>query len=176
LVENPNMTATQTLELLNERSIHMAQTGGRIESEGLGPMTEREIDILSRAGQLPEMPEELIEAQGEYRIEYTSPMRLAMRAGEGAAIARSLEQITPWAQIDPSIMRRVKASDTLAEIWEINGAPAKLLRTEDEMKDIEAQDGEAAQAAQLLEAAPVVANTAASLAKLQAAGGLQPGL
>lgn len=176
LIENPNMTATQTLELLNERSIHMAQTGGRIESEGLGPMTEREIDLLARAGQLPEMPEELIEAQGEYKIEYTSPMRQAMRAGEGAAIARSLEQITPWAQLDPSIMRRVKASDTLAEIWEINGAPAKLLRSEDEMKDIEAQEGEAAQAAQLLEAAPVVANTAASLAKLQAAGGLVPGI
>jgi len=176
LIENPNMTATQTLELLNERSIHMAQTGGRVESEGLGPMTERELDLLARAGQLPEMPDELIEAQGEYKIEYTSPMRLAMRAGEGAAIARSLEQITPWAQLDPSIMRRVKASDTLAEIWQINGAPAKLLRTEEEMRDIEAQDNEAAQAAQLLEAAPVVANTAASLAKLQAAGGLTPGI
>lgn len=176
LIENPNMTATQTLELLNERSIHMAQTGGRVESEGLGPMTERELDLLARANQLPEMPDELIEAQGEYKIEYTSPMRLAMRAGEGAAIARSLEQITPWAQVDPSIMRRVKAGDTLAEIWEINGAPAKLLRTEEEMQAIEEQDTEAAQAAQLLEAAPVVASTAASLAKLQAAGGLVPGV
>lgn len=176
LVDHPQMTATQTMELLNERAIHLAPIGGRIESGCIGPITERELGILMRSGQLPPMPNELIEAQGEYRIEYTSPMRQAMRAGEGMSIARALEQITPWAQLDPSVMRVIKASKTARRIWDIQGAPADLLYSEDEMKEIEVNDAEAAQAAQLVQAAPALSQTAANIARMQAAGGLQPGL
>jgi hypothetical protein len=175
LVENPQMTATQTLELMNERAIHMAQEGGSIESEGLGPMTERELDILSRAGQLPEMPPELLEAQGEYEIEYTSPMRNAMRSSEAIAIVRTMEQITPMAQVDSTVLDVFDMQAAAREVAEINGVPAKIIRDKDALKALGEQRANESQAAQLLEAAPVVANTAASLAKLQASGGLQPG-
>lgn len=176
LVENPQMTATQTLELMNERAIHMAQEGGSIESEGLGPMTDRELDILSRAGQLPEMPPELLEAQGEYEIEYTSPMRNAMRSSEAIAIVRTMEQITPMAQVDATVLDVFDMQAAAREVAEINGVPAKIMRDMDAMRAMGEQRANEAQAAQLLEAAPVVANTAASLAKLQASGGLQPGI
>lgn len=176
LVENPQMTATQTLELLNERAIHMAPVAGRIESEGLGPMTERELDILTRAGQLPEMPPELIEAQGEYQIEYTSPMRKAMRASEAIAIARTMEQVAPMAQVDPTVLDVFDMHEAAREIAEIQGVPAKMIRDADAMAALSEQRASEAEAAQLLEAAPVVADTAASLAKMQAAGGMVPGL
>lgn len=175
LVENPQMTATQTLELLNERAIHMAPIGGRIESEGLGPMTEREIQLLAHANQLPEMPPELVEAQGEYRIEYTSPMRNAMRASESIAISRTFEQIAPMAQIDPSVLDAFDIHEAARQIADINGVPAKIVRDEKAMKAIKEQRAGEAQAAQLLQAAPMVSQTAANLAKLQAAGGLVPG-
>ena len=176
LIENPQMTATQTLELLNERAIHMAQLAGRIETEALGPMTERELDILARAGQLPEMPPELAEAQGEYRIEYTSPMRKAMRSSEAIAIARTMEQVAPMAQVDPSVLDVFDMHAAAREIAEINGMPAKTMRDEDAMKAMKEQRASEAEAAQLLEAAPMVSQTAANLAKLQASGGLQPGM
>lgn len=175
LIENPNMTATQTLELLNERAIHMAQVGGRIESEALGPMTEREIDLLARAGQLPEMPPELIEAEGEYRIEYTSPMRKAARSSEAIAIARTLEQITPMAQVDASILDVFDLHAAAREVAEIQGVPAKILRDAKAMAALKDQRAQQDEAAQLLQAAPVVSQTAANLAKLQAAGGQLPG-
>lgn len=176
LIENPNMTATQTLELLNERAIHMAQHAGRIESEGLGPMTERELDILNVAGQLPEMPEELIEAQGEYKIEYTSPMRRAMRSSDAIAIARTMEQVAPMAQIDPTVLDVFDVHASAREIAEINGVPAKVIRDEDALAALKEQRAGEAEAAQLLEAAPVISQTAANVAKAQAAGGLTPGL
>lgn len=176
LAENPQMTATQTLELMNERAIHMAPVAGRIESEGLGPMTERELDILMRAGQLPEMPPEMIEAQGEYKIEYTSPMRKAMRASEAIAIARTMEQVLPLAQADPSVLDEFDLPAAAREVADIQGVPAKILRDDDTKKRMKEARADQQQATQLLEAAPLVSDAAANLAKMQAAGGMQPGL
>lgn len=176
LVENPNMTATQTLELLNERAIHMAPIGGRIESEALGPMTERELAILADADQLPEMPPELVEAMGEYKIEYTSPMRRAQRSSEAIAISRTMEQVIPMSQVDPSVLDVFDMHLAAREMAEINGVPAKILRDDKAIKAAKDQRASEAQATQLLQAAPVVAKTAADLAKAQAAGGLVPGL
>lgn len=175
LVEHPNMTATQTLELLNERATIMAPIVSRYESEHFSPQTERELDLLMRSGQLPPMPPELIEAEGEYKIEYTSPMRRAMRSSEALAIVRTLEQVTPMAQIDPTVLDPFDLPEMARELGEINGMPAKCIRDAaalQAMKDKRATD---AQAQQLLEAAPVISQTAANIAKVQAAGGMQPG-
>lgn len=176
LIENPQMTATQTLELLNERAVVMAPIVGRYESEVFSPMTEREIDILSRAGGLPEMPPELIEAEGEYKIEFTSPMRKAMRSSDAIAINRTLESVMPLAQVDPSVLDSFDMQEIARELGEINGIPAKCLRDADQMKALKEQRASEAEASQLLEAAPVVSQSIKNMAQAQAAGGLQPGL
>jgi hypothetical protein len=176
LIENPQMTATQTLELLNERATIMSPIVGRIESEGLGPMTEREIEILATAGQLPEMPPELIEAQGEYKIEYTSPMRKAMRASEAVAINRTLESVLPMAEVDPSVLDPFDLPEMAREIAEIMGVPAKCIRDAEAIKARQEERAGQQETAQMLEAAPLVTQAAANLGKMQAAGGLQPGM
>ncbi|MGY4614774.1 hypothetical protein ACVWZ4_000001, partial [Bradyrhizobium sp. USDA 4472] len=76
LSEHPNMTATQVIELVNEKGILIAPTLGRQETEYLGPMIEREVDVLNSLGLLPPMPPELREARGEYQVVYTSPLAL----------------------------------------------------------------------------------------------------
>jgi len=167
LAENPTMTATQAMELVQERANLLAPVGGRLQTEWYGPQIEREMDILMRAGQLPEFPPELIEAGGEYEVEYTSPMARAARASEGIAIMRSLEAVTPLAQVDPSILDGIKLDEIPGELWDINGAPSKLLRTPEELQALREGKAQQAQAAQLLEAAPVVSQTAANLVKLQ---------
>lgn len=172
LVENPQMTATQALELMQERARIMSPIGGRIESEGLGPMTERELELLANAGQLPEMPPELIEAQGEYKIEYTSPMRRAMRAGDALAISRTLEQLTPWSQIEPGVLDAFDPEATARELAEINGVPVKVMRSPEDVQAMKEGRASQQQAAQLLEAAPSVTSAAANLTKLQQAGGM----
>jgi hypothetical protein len=175
LVDNPQMTATQALELLQERATLMAPVGGRIESGCLGPMTEREINILAEAGQmryLGPMPEGLRAAMGNYKIEYTSPMRQAMRASEAIAITRTLEQVLPLAESDPSALDAFESPAIIArELGEINGMPAKLLKS---VEDIRARGEERAQQSQVaaaVEAAPQVSAAAANLTKMQANGG-----
>lgn len=176
LVEHPNMTATQTLELMQERAVQLAPIAGRLETECLGPITEREIDLLARAGQIPPMPEELLEARGEYRIEYTSPMRQAMRASEGIAITRTLEAVLPMAEADPSVLDAYKLPAMARELGEINGVPAKLMNDLETMAQMQEQRDQQAQMQSLVEAAPAVSAAAANLTKLQAAGGRTAGV
>lgn len=171
LIEHPDMTATQTLELLQERATLISPIGGRIESECLGPMTERELDLLVRAGQLPPMPGELIEAEGEYKIEYTSPMRQAMRASEAIAITRTFEAVLPLSEADPSVLDTFDLPAAARELAEIHGVPSKILR---DIEDVKARQEDRAQQQQmqsLVDAAPAVSQAAANLTKMQAAGG-----
>src|ERR1700735_3541349 len=48
LMQNPNMTATQVVELINERAMLVAPTLGRQHSEYAGSLVPREISILQR--------------------------------------------------------------------------------------------------------------------------------
>ena len=171
LVEQPQMTATEVMERSAEKAQLLAPVIGRLQSEYLGAIIDREIQILADADQLPPMPEALIEAGGQYEIEYTSPMSKAMRAADGLAIIRTLESAIPLAQADPSVLDHIKIPEAVRELWEINNAPAKLLRDLEEVEALKENRAQQAQAAQLLEAAPVVTDAAANLAKMQAGFG-----
>lgn len=91
LVETPQMSATEVLERTNEKGILLAPTVGRQQSEYLGPMITREVDLLAELGQLPPMPDILREAGGQYDVNYTSPLARMMRSQEVAGFGRALE-------------------------------------------------------------------------------------
>lgn len=172
LVDNPQMTATQALELMQERATLMAPVGGRIESEGLGPMTERELDILGHSGLLDPAPRELVAKNGAYKIDYTSPMRQAMRASEAIAITRTLEAILPLAQEDPSVLDVFPSLGAVAlELAQINGVPAKLLNTLAAILAAKDQRTQQANAMAAVQAAPQISAAAKNLTQMQAAGG-----
>jgi hypothetical protein len=94
LSEHPNMTATQVIELVNEKGMLIAPTLGRQETEYLGPMIMRELDVLNSLGLIPPPPPRLREAgRGGVTLEvvYTSPLALAQRAQEAAGFIRTVE-------------------------------------------------------------------------------------
>ncbi len=175
LKESPVMTATQVLEMAKEKAALLSPIMGRQQSELFGPMTARELDILSAAGMLPPMPEALIEAGGEVVIEYQSPLALAQRSETGASILRTWEAVATLAQTPEGqeAMRVFNIAESMLELARINGYPAKALRSKEEIAALDEQAQEANQTAQLLQAAPVVTQSLESLAKAQALGGLQ---
>jgi hypothetical protein len=174
LVESPNMTATEAMLRAQEKGALLAPTMGRQQSEMLGPMIERELDILANAGVLPPMPDELAQMGGDVEIEYVSPLNRAQRAEEGVAILRTLESVTPLAQIDPSVMMIFNPEMIARELSEINGVPAKVLRSREEIEAMKMEQAQMAEAQQLLQAAPVVANSAKALAETAAMAGQVP--
>ena len=93
----------------------LAPIMGRQQSEALGPLLEREFDLAMAAGVLPPMPPEMMEAGGEYEIEYDSPLSVAAKAEQGVAISRWLEGLLPMAQFKPDVLDKVN-EDEVADI------------------------------------------------------------
>lgn len=182
LVEEPQITATEAMLRAQEKGQLLAPTMGRIQSDMLGPIIERELDILLTADGgsgtiLPPMPDVLkkhFANGGEYDIEYQSPLNQAQQAGAGAAILNTLNAIAPLAQIDPGVMLRFdmeKAAEILARV---NGVPEEVIRSDDEVTELKEQQAGQAQAQQLLQAAPVAAGAAKDLAQASALAGSAP--
>lgn len=174
LVETPQITATEAMLRAQEKGQLLAPTMGRQQSEFLGPVIERELDILSMAGVLPEMPREMLEAGGDYEIEYTSPLARLLRSEDGIAILRTFEQLAPMAQLDPNVYDVFDTDALPRELAEINGVPAKVLRDPDAMKKLKEQKAQAAAMQQMLAAAPVAASAAKDMATAAATAGQSP--
>jgi hypothetical protein len=178
LVEEPQITATEAMLRAQEKGQLLAPTMGRIQSEMLGPVIEREIDILAHTGELPPMPDELVawyRAGGEHHIEYQSPLNMAQKAGAGVAIMNTMQAIAPLAQIDPKVMQRYNLDKAAERIGRINGVPEDIIRSDEEVAAMDAQSQQAAQAQQLLAAAPVAAGAAKDFAQAASLAGSAPG-
>lgn len=163
LVDNHQMTATEVLQRAQEKGILLGPTMGRVQSEQLGALITREIDILDNAGVLPEMPPELEEAGGMVEIEYDSPLNQAMRAEEGANVLRWAEASAPFIQTDPNAARVMNSPEIVRGLGRIFSVPQRYMVEEEAIQEQEAVDAQQAQAAQLLEAAPVAATAAKDL-------------
>jgi hypothetical protein len=170
LVETPQITATEALLRAQEKGQLLAPTMGRQQSEFLGQITERELDILAMAGVLPEPPPEVAELidAGEIEIEYTSPLSRLMRSEDGVAIMRTFEQLAPMAQVDPTVFDVFDTEALPRELAEINGVPAKVLRGAEQVAALRETRRQQQQAQAMLEAAPVAADAANSLAQAAA--------
>lgn len=175
LVDKPNITATEAMLRAQEKGQLIGPTGARIESEFLSVMLMRELDILAAAGQLPEMPEKLAEAGGLFEIEYDSPLSRAREAEGGVAILRTFEQLAPIAQVaGPSVFKRFNVDKISEELARLNGMPARLLYTDEEMEGIDAAAAQQAELQQILQAAPVAASAAKDIAQASALAGAVP--
>lgn len=174
LVESPSMTATEAMLRAQEKGALLAPTMGRQQSEFLGPLIERELDILAHARVLPPIPKALMEAGGMIDVEYVSPLNRAQRSEDGVAILRTLESMTPLAQVDPSVLDVFDPELVARELAEINGVPVKVMRTPEQVQAMKAQQAQAAQAQQMLAAAPVVSSAAKDMAQAASLAGASP--
>ena len=174
LVDAPQMTATEAMLRAQEKGALLDPTMGRQQSEFLGPLIEREIDILAAAGVLPPMPQALRDIGGAVDVEYVSPLNRAQRADEGVAILRTLESVIPLAQADPRVMMVFDPEAIARELASINGVPAKVLRSKQQVEDMMAEQQQAAESQALLQAAPIVSRSARDLAQAQSLAGAAP--
>jgi hypothetical protein len=175
LVENPRMTATEALLRAQEKGELLGPPLGRQQTGYLSPLIERELDILFQIpGILDDMPPELAESGGLVDVKYTSPLNRLQRASESTGIMQTFEQLTPWAQVDPSVFKVFNPSRVAARLAEINGAPFDVLNSVEEMAAIKAQEDQQAQMGALLEAAPIAGKTALDLARAQQISGANP--
>ncbi len=135
LIETPRMTAAQVLERLKEKSILLSPGVSRMQSEMLGGMIERELDVAIRNGKIEPPPDVLIEARDEFEVEYDSPLARVMRSEEAAGFARWMEQLLGAAQItqDPSPLDHVNWDVAAPELADIHAVPQRWLASAEEI-------------------------------------------
>ena len=157
LVENPRMTATEALIRSQEKGMLLTPTIGRQTSEALGPQIERELDLLMFHRVLPPMPDLLIEAEGEFEITYDSPMSRMQRAEELVGVQRSMELLTPFAQMNPSVLDVINQDELARLTLEVSGVPSPVINSEAAIKAIREQRAQQEQQAAMVQAAQPIA-------------------
>jgi len=158
LVENPNMTATQVIELINQKGVFLAPTVGGM-TEYLDATIERELDLAFQFKLLPPPPPILREARGEYKIVYTSPLFKSARAGEASGFLRTVESALEVAgqMQDPSILDAFNFDVAIPEIAKIQDVRDSWMSSPDEIAAKRQDRAKAKQQEQAVQALPAQA-------------------
>ncbi len=169
LTENPEMTATEVVERVAEKAALLSPTMGRLQSEFLGTTIEREIDIFDEMGILPEMPPELIEAEGEYEVMYTSPMAKGMYAEEISGFMRAVEFAVGLssAQGSPEPLDRFNFDVAIPEISDRLAVPARWMNDDDVVDKVRGDRADQQQQMELLQNAQGLANAAQTASNIE---------
>lgn len=172
LTESPQMTATEVIERTNEKGILLAPTVGGQQSEYLGPMIDRELDVLAELGQLPPMPDILRERRGEYNVNYTSPLARAMRAQEVAGFSRVMEMTLGIVNVtqDPSVLDNFDFDTAIRDTSQIQAVPETWMadpRVIAQKREARAAQQQAQQEIQAAPAAAAMMKAEAAAAKAQ---------
>lgn len=163
LIETPQMTATEVMARMNEKAQLIAPTVGRAQGEFLGAIIEREIDILTKQGKLPPPPDRLVQAAGEYRIEYDGPLSRLMRLEEVQAVERWMAGIVPLAQFRPDLLDNIEFDEMVLHRGRVLGVPEKIIADRDHVADIRSQRAQAQQAQQSMQTLEQGAGAASNL-------------
>jgi hypothetical protein len=160
LTESPQMTATEVVERTNEKGILIAPTVGRQQSEYLGCMIPREIDLLESFGGLPPKPPVLKEANVlQHNVIYTSPLSRAQRAQEIAGFQRTLQvtlEVVNATQ-DPSPLDNFDLDVATIETAQIQAVPERWMASPEMVRQKRAGRAQAAKQQQQIQAMPAQA-------------------
>lgn len=165
LVEGPEMTATEVLERIKEKGLLLNPTFARMQSEYLGPVIARELDIALEHGYLPPPPAAL----RNYQIVYSAPVNRDMQAEEAAGLERALQEAAQLAQLAqrPDVMDVFDLDTAIPEIAMIRGAKTHWLNSPEAVAKIRSDRAKTQREQQTIQAAP----GAAALVKASAVAG-----
>lgn len=177
LMNNPNMTATQVVELINERAMLVAPTLGRQHSEYAGGLVPRELSLLfqMRVKDLPKPPPVLREAGIFFEVTDTSPLALQAKSGQVAGTLRTLDVANQIANYsgDTSVYDYFAMDRVIARVGEMNEMPTELTATPNEIAQKQRNRQAQQQRQQQIEEAPgkaALIKAQASLSKSPALG------
>lgn len=162
--DDPRKTATEILELKQEKMQVLGPVLERMFGEGLNPGMERTFNIANRAGVLPEPPKE-IEGM-ELKIEYTSLLAMAQKASSITTIQQTATFVMSVAQANPDVLDKFDFDEAVDQIAEMNGTPPKVVRSDEDVAKIRQQKVQQQQAmarmetmGQLAQSAKVLSDT-----------------
>lgn len=165
LVDTPTMTATEVIERAREKGALLSPTMGRQQSESLGPMIEREVDLLMSQGVIDPMPEALREVEGEFNINYDSPLSRMAKAEAVAGLFRTVDWLREYVAVtgDTSPLDHIDWDGAMPDILDAQAVMVRWRRSIDAIVKLREGRKESQETQQMIEAAPAAASVVKTL-------------
>lgn len=166
--EGPQKTATEVLQITEEKSRFLGPMLGRQQSEFLRPMIDRVFDIMARKNLIPQAPEVLQGSRVD--VQYSSMIAKSQRVNQGQSIARTLQAVSPFIQLDPAVSDNFDGDKAAKIVAKIYGYPQEALRDQAQIEEMRESRAEAQRAAveqqQQMAQAEAVSKAGPTMAKL----------
>jgi len=160
----PNMTATQVLQLVQQVERILSPVLGRQQNELLEPLINRAFVIESRAGRMPEPPQILLEGNnGEITVEYQSPVARAQKSQELEALSGYTGRIFEMAQVAPQVLDLLNLDEIGRMMNDLSSVSEKTMNTPDQVAEIRAARAEREEREQALQQGLAMAEAAGKL-------------
>tara|TARA_B100000768_G_scaffold132167_1_gene122786 strand:- start:122 stop:739 length:618 start_codon:yes stop_codon:yes gene_type:complete len=169
--QGPQKSATEVLQMNEERMRVLGPVLSRLSSELLQPLISRSFGLLLRSGVLPPAPESL---QGQdIDIEYVSPLAKAQKLTDLQSMLRGFEVMMQVAEIAP-VMDYLDTDKLVKYLVEVTGIPARVVRSDQEVAEMrEEQQAQQAQQMQMQQQTQTAEAMGAAAPMVKAVGGLQ---
>jgi hypothetical protein len=152
LADNPNMTATEVLQRVQEKMLMLAPVLGRLMSELLDPIVERTFNIMFRLGLFGPPPAAL--SGIKYVIEYTSPLARAQKAEESKNLDNMVLRIGQLIAFKPEAADKLNVDEYINVAAELGSVNPRIILDDKEVAVLRKARNEAqAQQAELEQAA-----------------------
>lgn len=156
------ITAREVAERHEEKLLMLGPVLERLHNELLDPLIDRTFTLLQEAGHIPEPPEEL---KGiELKVEYISVLAQAQRMVAIGAIERMAGFVGELANLYPEARHKFNAEQALDEYGESLGVSPRIIRSDDEVSEIKAQEAKRAQMAEAMAMAEQASSMATNMA------------
>lgn len=155
--DNPVISATEVLERRNEKYTLLAAELHQISTELFPDLIERELEILSRAELLPELPQALQENGGVYDIKYQSPFARMFGIEETQTIDELVRRAAEYAQFKPEILDKINTDAALQRIADNSNISHGIILDDATVQEIRKQRQIQQNEQQAIEAIPAMA-------------------
>lgn len=166
LGDQTGRTATEIAERKEEKITVLGPTLEVVTDEGLDPTIVRAFGMASRAGKIPPPPQALDGVP--LKIEYTSILAQAMKAAGTVSVERMINFMGSLVGLtkDPTYLDKLDMDQAVDEYQERVGAPARMIRSDEEVAQIRAGRAQEKQMAQMAAAAKPAADYAQAASTL----------
>ena len=131
--QGPQKTATEVIQLTEEKMRILGPVLGRLTAELLNPMTNRVYNILARKNQFAEPPITL--EGGDVDVEYVSPLAKAQRQSDIQSVMQMFELLSPLASINAGIFDHFDFDGLIRHILKTLAIPATVTKGEGQVAE-----------------------------------------
>jgi len=163
-------TAYEISELVEQQLRMMAPALGRLQQEMLGPSIERTYELMHKSNRFPPAPPAL--QKRTLKVGYISAAARAQMGNKLVALNKYIQNITPMAQTDPTIMDAINPDALAQESAYLIGVTRRVLRSPDEIAEIRAERKQQQALATAAETAEPLSKSVLNLSQAQQAGNI----